>query len=295
MFRPSRRSALALAWAAALAPATARARTGRVVSRLDDRGRRITISAVVRGKGPLVVLVPSLGRGAADFDDLATRISAAGFQTAAVDPRGVGQSQGPSDGVTMFDLADDFAAMARALSDKPAVFVGHAHGNRIVRALASRRPDQVSRLILLAAGGQVRMAPEVQAALRDVFVETLTPQQHLAAVKTAFFAPGNDASVWRGGWYPQVATRQNAAGAATPSGEWLDGGRAPILILQGADDRVAAPANAEALKQAHPDRVTVVTIPNAGHAMLPEQPKRIADIMIRSLKSPDGRLFAASG
>jgi pimeloyl-ACP methyl ester carboxylesterase len=285
MTRLSRRSTLTLAGALALAPVGARAQTVRSFSRADDKGRQVTISAIVRGKGPLVVLVPSLGRGASDFDDLASRISAAGFQTAAVDPRGAGQSRGPSEGVTMFDLADDFGMVARGLSDKPAVFIGHAHGNRIVRALASKRPEQVSRLILLAAGGQVKMEPEVQAALQNVFVTTLTPEQHLAAVQTAFFAPGNDPSVWRGGWYPEVAAGQTAAGAVTPNGEWLDGGHAPILIVQAANDRVAAPANAEALKTAHPDRVTVVTIPNAGHAMLPEQPKLIADIVINDLKS----------
>ena len=284
MFALSRRSVLAtVIAAAALSPVTLRAQTVRVFSRKDDKGRAVTISATVRGKGPLVVLVPSLGRGASDFGDLAAKIAAAGFQTAAVDPRGVGQSRGPSEGVTLFDLADDVGMVARGLSDKPAVFIGHAHGNRIVRALASKRPEQVSRLILLAAGGQVKIEPEVQAALTNVFVETLSPEQHLAAVKMAFFAPANDPSVWRDGWYPAVAEAQTAAGAATPNGEWLDGGRAPILIVQAADDRVAAPANAAALKAAHPDRVTVVTIPHAGHAMLPEQPKLIADIVVRAL------------
>ena len=281
----SRRSALVMTAAAALVPVAARAQTVRTFSRMDDKGRPVTASAIVRGNGPLVVLVPSLGRGAADFDDLAARISAAGFQTAAVDPRGVGLSRGPSDRVTMFDLADDFGMVAKGLSDKPAVFIGHAHGNRIVRALASRRPEQVSRLILLAAGGQVKMAPEVQTALGNVFVATLTPEQHLAAVRTAFFAPGNDPSIWRGGWFADVAASQIAAGAATPSGAWLDGGQAPILIVQAANDRVASPANAEALRKAHPDRVKVVIIPNAGHAMLPEQPKLIADIVINDLKS----------
>ncbi|THD59906.1 alpha/beta hydrolase [Phenylobacterium sp.] len=289
MTRLSRRSVLLLMGALAMAPAAARAQAVRSFSRTDAKGRAVTIAAIVRGKGPLVVLVPSLGRGASDFDDLATRISAAGFQTAAVDPRGAGLSRGPSDGVTMFDLADDFGMVAKGLSDKPAVFIGHAHGNRIVRALASKHPEQVSRLILLAAGGQVKPEPEVQVALQNVFVQTLSPEQHLAAVKMAFFAPGNDPSVWRGGWYPDVAAEQTAAGAATPNGAWLDGGQAPILIVQGANDRVAPPANAEALKSAHPDRVTVVTIPNAGHAMLPEQPKLIADIVIDALKSAGAR------
>jgi len=233
-----------------------------------------------------VVLVPSLGRGAEDFTDLAERLEAAGFMTASVEPRGWGGSHGPTTGLTLFDLADDVAAVAHGLSSKPAVFVGHAFGNRVVRALATRHPQQVSRLVLLAAGGQVAMAPEVQTALRDVFVETLPPEAHLAAVRTAFFAPGNDPAVWTAGWHPNVQRLQSAAGAATPGEAWQGAGEAPMLIVQAAEDRVAPPANADVLKAAHPDRVTVVVLPNAGHAMLPEQPAAIAQAIIGYLKRP---------
>jgi hypothetical protein len=44
---------------------------------------------------------------------------------------------------------------------------------------------------------------------------------------------------------------------------------------------VAAPAeNAEALKKEYGNRVTVVDVPGAGHAMLPEQPEFIAKTII---------------
>jgi pimeloyl-ACP methyl ester carboxylesterase len=276
-----------LGLAAALAMAAPPARAGpaqlRTFTRPDPRGE-ITVAALVRGSGPLVVLVPSLGRGAEDFDDLAQRLEAAGYSTAAVEPRGLGRSHGPSEGLTLFDLADDVAAVAHGLSDKPAVFVGHAFGNRVVRALASRHPEQVSRLVLLAAGGQVAMAPEVQAALRNVFVETLPPEQHLAAVRTAFFARGNDPAVWTGGWHTNVQRLQSAAGAATPGEAWQGAGGVPMLIVQAAEDRVAPPANADVLKAAHPDRVSVVVLPHAGHAMLPEQPAAIAAAIVGYLK-----------
>src|SRR5665213_2552262 len=101
---------------------------------------------------------------------------------------------------------------------------------------------------------------------------TWPPEQHLAAVRTAFFAPGADPAVWRGGWHADVQRLQIAAGAATPGEAWQGAGEAPMLIIQAADDRVAPPANAEVLKAAHPDRVSVVVLPHAGHAMLPEQP-----------------------
>ncbi|MET0273378.1 MAG: alpha/beta fold hydrolase [Phenylobacterium sp.] len=256
----------------------------RVFNRSDPKGE-VRIAVTVRGAGPLVVLVPSLGRGAADFDDLSRRLAKAGFTAAAVDPRGIGRSRGPSEGLTLFDYADDVAMAARGLSDRPAVFVGHALGNRIVRAVASRHSDQVSGLVLLAAGGQVPIAPDVMKALNGVFDETKSPADHLADVRLAFFAPGNDPAVWRDGWFGDVARAQQAALAATPTEQWSGGGSTRILIVQAADDTVAPPANAEALVRAFPDRVKVTVLPDAGHAMLPEQPQAIADLLIGYLKT----------
>src|SRR5579863_2908083 len=64
----------------------------------------------VHGKGPAVVLLASLGRGADDFVDLAARLAAAGFCALALEPRGIGASSSPLEGVTMAGLADDVAA-----------------------------------------------------------------------------------------------------------------------------------------------------------------------------------------
>jgi len=250
-----------------------------IVARTDAKGD-VRIAVTIRGTGPLVVLVPSLGRGGADFDDLATRLAAAGYEAAAIDPRGVGDSTGPMEGVTLADYAADVASVARALSPKPAVLVGHAFGNRVARATAAAHPGDVSALVLLAAGGQVAPAPDVSKALRDVFDTALSPDQHLAAVQKAFFAPGADPTVWLSGWYPAVMRAQGAALRATGTETWVGAGQADILVVQAEDDLVAPPANAEALAKAYPDRVKVVLLPHAGHAMLPEQPKAIADIVI---------------
>ena len=53
---------------------------------------------------------------------------------------------------------------------------------------------------------------------------------------------------------------------------------------QAVDDAIAPPANAEALVKAAPERVKVVMLPNAGHAMLPEQPQAIGTIVLDYLK-----------
>jgi pimeloyl-ACP methyl ester carboxylesterase len=259
-----------------------------LIVRADAKGE-VRIAVTVRGHGPLVVLIPSLGRGAADFDDLATRLAAHGYEAAAIDPRGVGDSTGQMTGLTLADYADDVAAVVAKLSPGPAVLVGHAFGNRVARATAATHPEAVSALILLAAGGQVAPAPDASKALMEVFDTSLPPADHRAAVDKAFFAPGNDPDVWLGGWYPAVMRSQRAALAATGAETWVGAGDVDILIVQAEDDMIAPPANAEALARAYPTRVKVVSLPHAGHAMLPEQPAAIADLVIRFLDRRAGR------
>lgn len=291
--RLSRRTALGGLAAALAAPAYA-ARRGtrgsRVIAYRPDAARgSVTVEALLRGTGPLVVLLPSLGRGASDFDDLAARIAAAGYRTAAVNPRGIGKSKGPT-AQSLADYARDVFEVIKALQTqrgsepvRPVVLIGHAYGNRLARAVAAHYPEAVSSLILLASGGQVAIAPAVAKALRDVFDPALSPEAHIAAVRMAFFAPGNDPAVWRDGWYGAVAMEQQTATRNTPTDAWVAGGDKPIYIIQAAQDTVAPPANAEALRAAHPDRVEVSVIDNAGHAMLPEQPGMIAQLVLARL------------
>lgn len=254
-----------------------------------DNGRDaqpVTLEVLTQGAGPLVVLIASLGRGATDFADLAGKLAEAGYRAASVNPRGIGNSTGPA-AQTMADFATDIAQVVKALSPhaQPAVLIGHAFGNRVARATATYHPECVSSLILLACGGQVPIAPVAGKALRDVFDNSLSDEDHIAAVRTAFFAPGNDAAVWRDGWYPAVAQAQQLALHATPTESWVGGGTTPLFIIQADCDAIAPLANAEALQAAHPGRVSIATLLLAGHAMLPEQPEALANIVLERLRA----------
>lgn len=57
-----------------------------------------------------------------------------------------------------------------------------------------------------------------------------------------------------------------------------------MLVLQGVEDVVAVPENAKRLAAEFPGRVTLVEIPNAGHAMLPERPEQIAAAIVAYLR-----------
>ena len=53
----------------------------------------IEIEVLAQGSGPRIVLLPSLGRGATDFDVMAARIAAAGYRVLRPQPRGIGRSR----------------------------------------------------------------------------------------------------------------------------------------------------------------------------------------------------------
>ena len=226
-----------------------------------------TLSVDLCGTGEAVVLLPSLARGAQDFADLMTTLAVAGFRALAVNPRGIAGSTGPLTGITLHELAADVAGILEALDAAPAHIVGHAFGNRIARCLATDRPQLVKTVILLAAGGLVAPQPEASAALEHTLTDTLSDAGWLAAIRTSgFFASTSDPRVWRQGWWPAVAAAYGAAGRATPREEWWAAGTAPLLVMQGLEDKLAVPANGRALREAFGDRVQLIELANAGHA-----------------------------
>jgi pimeloyl-ACP methyl ester carboxylesterase len=247
-----------------------------------------TLQVTIKGQGEPIVFIPSRGRGVEDFADLSTRLVQAGYETILPEPRGIGGSTGPLDGITYHDLASDVAATIQSLVGRPATVIGHDFGSRVARTLAADHPALVKRLILLGVGGLVPRSVEIEKVTTRFWETDLSPEERLSAIRQAFFASGHAIGEWGRGWYFDVARAQRASDARTPLAEWWAGGTAPILVLQAAEDVVAVPENAKRLKAEFPDRVTVVEIPRAGHAMLPEQPEQIEKAILAYLHSRGG-------
>ncbi len=238
----------------------------------------------MRGAGPAIVLLPSLGREASDFNELTDALSA-DRRTIAIDPPGIGDSELPVEPLSLFDLADGVAAVIEAEHAGPAILIGHAFGNRLARATATRHPDAVAQLALIAAGGKYPIPGLAFEALLGCFNTDQPAEEHFACVAYAFFADGNDVpDHWRRGWYPATARVQGAAVRAIPVDAWWHGGGRPMLVIQGDADRIAPRGeSADVLAADFPDRVTVTLIGHAGHALLPEQPEAIARAVLSAL------------
>jgi pimeloyl-ACP methyl ester carboxylesterase len=243
---------------------------------LSVRGPATDLTVSVQGEGQPVVLLPSLGRGPDDFVDLAERLARAGFQVLSLEPRGwAGSSISVAD-ITLTDLADDVAAVIWAVGGGPAAVVGHDFGGQVARTTASRHPSLVKNMVLLATPGPVPPKPEPATAHRRTFVPELSMEEHLEAVALAFFAPGNDPVVWVDGWNPILASAQLDAQQRTPTEMWASGGNVDTLIVRPAEDRIVSTESTRQLANELGGKVSLVEVPGAAHALLPEQPEAVA-------------------
>ncbi|HEX2942156.1 MAG TPA: alpha/beta hydrolase [Rhodopila sp.] len=226
------------------------------------------------GSDPLVLL-PSSSRDSEDFDDIAERFARAGFRVLRPQPRGMCGSIGKLEGLTLHDYARDVAMVIRKLNAAPAFVLGHAFGQWIGRCVAADYPDLV-RGVIMAAAAAKSANPALRQELAKCIDTSLPDDVRLAALRVAFFAPGHDPSSWLGNWHPVASKAQRAASAATSQDDWWGAGSAPVLDLQAEHDPWRPPESRQGIVQdLGAGRVTVRLIPDASHALIPEQPDAV--------------------
>lgn len=241
----------------------------------------IRIEVAAEGRGPLIVMLPSRGRGAEDFEDVADELVKAGFHVLRPQPRGAALSLGPMQNLTLHDLANDVAAVIRNAGDSgPAIIVGHAFGSWVARMTAIDHPELVRGVVMVAAAAKAYPvgfpgAKELSEAVRKSGDFALPSSERLKYLRLAFFAPNSDARVWLQGWHPAADEVQLAAGRATKQSEWWSGGGVPLLDLQGELDPFKPRSTANEMRDEFGERASVVVIPHASHALIPEQPAAV--------------------
>jgi pimeloyl-ACP methyl ester carboxylesterase len=80
----------------------------------------VQIETFSQGTGPVIVILPSLGRGAEDYDIVAAGLEVDGFRVLRPEPRGIGRSNGPMHDLDMHAFAADVASVLDHESGQPA-------------------------------------------------------------------------------------------------------------------------------------------------------------------------------
>ena len=247
------------------------------------------IEVIAEGTGPLIVLLPSLGRDSEEFDPVAERVAAAGFRVLRPQPRGYGGSTGKMDGITLHDLARDLAAVIQhensgRANPERAILAGHAFGHFVAKMTAVDFP-MLTRAVILIGAAQKTPDPQVQQSVAIATDPDQPEAERLKHLKLVFFAKGNDPSSWLTGFHANVRAAEQIARDRTPQAEYWAAGTAPILDIQGAEDpyRPAASRD-EMVREFGSNRVSTVLVPHAAHAVIVEQPKAVADAIISYAK-----------
>lgn len=249
-------------------------------------GEAILESVIYGVAGNTVVLLPAAGCSISYLEPFARVLAEAGFRAVAVNPRGVGKSTGPLEGRTLHHLTADIAGVIEALADAPAHVLGHAFGNRVARCLAADRPDLVRSVILLAAGGLAEPAPASRVPLHHVLRPEMTTAERVAVLAPRWLAPMSDPNLLlQVECSPTLSAVYVATSQAAPLDDWWTGGTAPLLVIQGLEDRGAPPSNGHALRTQLGARVQLVDIPQAGHFFILEHPRAVTDAVLTFLQA----------
>jgi pimeloyl-ACP methyl ester carboxylesterase len=244
----------------------------------------VSIDLIAEGRGPLIVLLPSLGRDSEEFDPLAEQIAAAGFRVLRPQPRGFGKSAGPMQNLTLHDYARDVATVIEHENSGPAVVAGHAFGHFVAKMTAVDFPSLV-RAVILVAAAQKKSDPEVRRSLSIATDNTKPAAERIPYLQKVFFAGGHDPRKWLTGFHPEVQKAEEQARDGTPQSEYWSAGNAPLLDLQAESDPFRPRStSSQLIDEFGAKRVSVAVIPNASHALPVEQPRATAEAIVNYMR-----------
>ena len=244
------------------------------------RENGVEIETYVDGAGPAFVILPSYGRdGGADYDDITSRLVKADWKVLRPQPRGIAGSKGPMTGLTLHALAADVALVIRRLGQGPAVVLGHAFGHMLACVVTTDHPDLVKAVILASAQGS-HILEDIATAPFVAGDPSVPEAERLATLRKAFFAPNHDASIWLEGWYPETLKMQRAAAKAVNLADFQACGNVPLLELIAACDPFNSKQDWPKLREQLGPRVTTEVIHDASHALFPEQPDKVAAVVL---------------
>jgi pimeloyl-ACP methyl ester carboxylesterase len=114
----------------------------------------------VHGQGQPLVLIAGLGASRMFWWKQTGPLSHS-YRTITLDNRGIGDSSRAKASFTIADMADDVAALIKALDLGPTHVLGISMGGFIAATLSVRHPEQVRKLILssTSAGGATHVKP----------------------------------------------------------------------------------------------------------------------------------------
>jgi 3-oxoadipate enol-lactonase len=264
------------------------------MSYADSSGVRIAYE--VRGDGEPLVFIHGLGYDRFGWGPLPDLL-AEDFRVVLFDNRGVGDSDVPEGPYAVSQMAADVVAVLDAAGMEQANVFGVSLGGYIAQELAVTYPERARKLVLSStAPGGPRSHPmpaagleafgrfptmEREAGFRLMVENSLggrAVREHPKLVEE-IYAYRLERGPTLPGWQAQAY-----AAATFDAYDRVGKIEARTLVLQGGDDNVVDPRNAELLVELIPD-ARLELIPDRGHLLVWEEGDRLASIVKEFLES----------
>jgi pimeloyl-ACP methyl ester carboxylesterase len=246
------------------------------------------------GEGEPLLLIMGLGYSSDMWWRLLPELTPR-FRTIRFDNRGVGRTGVPAGPYPVTTMAEDALAVLDAAGETSAHVFGVSMGGFIAQEVVLRAPERVRSLILgcTATGGD-EMVPAEPAAMEMAAARASMPPEEAAEVAIPFvYAKGTPRSVIDEDFAVRLQVPTSPEGYANQLGgvvTWSGGAArlsavdVPTLILQGDEDRLVNPANAQVLAQAIKG-ARVEILEGASHIFFSDRPVAAAKAITGFLES----------
>ena len=209
------------------------------------------------------------------------------YRCITYDHRGQGQSEVAASGYDMDTLAEDAAALIKALDCAPCHFLGHSMGGYVAMRLGIRHPELIKSIMLLGTSADPASEKTVRRYKMLSFVARwfgLRPvvDRVMPLMFGQKFLHDAARTAEKNEWRLHVLANHRTGITRAVNGviyrdslvEQLHKITAPALVIVGDQDVAAAPAKAERIHTAIAGSKLVV-IPGAGHTSTIEEPAAV--------------------
>lgn len=243
------------------------------------------------GQGLPLVLLPSLGGGAAGWGELGARLAAERF-TLALDPRGFGRSSPPASRLSTRGMAQEMLAALDALNVPRCDLFGISLGSLIASWLAILAPRRVGHLVLASCAARgTDYVPRRPALAWRLLRDALTKPnprpalaRDVATRSESKAAQRAEAGAARGAWSRRRLLHFLNAVARHDVRAELARLRAPTLLLHGELDAILG-REAQATLLAGIPHARLFELAGAGHNLVEEAAEPSARSILEFLRT----------
>jgi pimeloyl-ACP methyl ester carboxylesterase len=257
----------------------------------------------VRGSGPLVICVPSMGDLRDEYRFLVPQLVEDGYRVVTMDLRGHGESSVQWEDVSVSGIGSDLVALIQALGYGPAVIVGTSMAAGAAVWAAAEVPDSISGMVLIGpfVRGETSSSNRILyaalfarpwgPALWQKYYTSLYPTRktddmhaYTNRLRSNLQEPGRIEILKR-----MMMASKEASEARLPQV------KAPVLVLMGSKDPDFKDPQAEASWVADNLGGTYQMVPDAGHYPHAEMPEIVGPHILSFLKAHQPVEAAAYG